>query len=116
MNASNGNSQASNVTTIMATLGDPTRRGLYEEIVRTGELSVIDLTRKSTISQPAVSQHLKALRLAGLVVERREGRRSLYRPQPAGLAPLFDWLDHYSTFWTDRVSALRSILKEIDPK
>jgi DNA-binding transcriptional ArsR family regulator len=104
------------VSLVMRTLGDPTRRGLYEEIVRRGETTVVALTRDAGISQPAVSQHLKSLREAGLVVERRAGRNAFYRPEPAGLAPLVDWLDHYSAFWRDRMTALRGLLQEIDPK
>lgn len=101
---------------IMQTLGDPTRRGLYEEIVRRGETSVVELTRGAAVSQPAVSQHLKALRAAGLVAERRQGRNAFYRCEPQGLEPLVDWLDHYAVFWRDRFTALRALLKEIDPQ
>lgn len=101
---------------VMRTLGDPTRRGLYEEIVRRGEATVVELTRTASVSQPAVSQHLKALREARLVTERREGRNAWYRPEPNGLEPLVDWLDHYAVFWRDRFTALRALLKEIDPK
>lgn len=104
------------LATIMSTLSDPTRRRLYEEIVRRGESSVIELTRSATVSQPAVSQHLKALRLAGLVSERRVGRNAFYRSEPAGLEPLLDWLDYYAVFWRDRFTALRALLKEIDPQ
>jgi DNA-binding transcriptional ArsR family regulator len=101
---------------VLRTLGDPTRRGLYEELVRRGEATVVELTRAGAVSQPAVSQHLKALRLTGLVAERREGRHTHYRPEPGGLEPLVDWLDHYAVFWRDRFTALRNLLKEIDPK
>lgn len=101
---------------VMRTLGDTTRRGLYEQIVSRGEATVVELTRDAGISQPAVSQHLRALRSAGLVAERRAGRNAFYRSDPAGLAPLVDWLDHYGAFWRDRLNALRTLLKEIDPK
>ncbi len=101
---------------VMRTLGDQTRRNLFETIVRRGETTVVDLTRDAGISQPAVSQHLKSLRLAGLVVERRAGRNAFYRPEPEGLAPLIDWLDHYALFWRDRLGALKTLLQEIDPK
>lgn len=104
------------IEAVMRTLGDPTRRGLYETIVRRGEVTVVDLTREVAISQPAVSQHLKALRSAGLVAERRAGRNAFYRSEPAGLAPLVDWLDVYGAFWRDRLTALRTLLQEIDPK
>jgi len=100
---------------VLRTLGDPTRRTLFERLVRHGEASVVALTRAGTVSQPAVSQHLKVLRAAGLVAERREGRNTFYRPEPRGLAPLVDWLDVYATFWRDRFGALRTLLEEIDP-
>lgn len=106
----------SRLSLVMRTLGDPTRRSLFEEIVRRGESRVLDLTPGSGISQPAVSQHLKSLREAGLVRERRSGRHAYYRPEPAGMAPLVDWLDLYSTFWRDRFSVLKDLLQEIDPK
>jgi DNA-binding transcriptional ArsR family regulator len=104
------------INLVMRTLGDATRRGLYEQIVSRGEATVVELTRDAGISQPAVSQHLRALRGAGLVAERRAGRNTYYRSSPAGIAPLVDWLDHYAVFWRDRFTALKDLLQEIDPK
>ena len=103
------------MSVLMRTLGDPTRRVLYERIVGGKDMSVGALVRGSTVSQPAVSQHLKALREAGLVAERREGRSVHYSAAPGGLAPLVDWLDHYGVFWRDRVGKLEILLREIDP-
>ena len=104
------------IATLMRTLADPTRRALFERVVNAGEAAVIELTTGSGVSQPAVSQHLKALRTAGLVAERREGRTTRYRATPEGLAPLVDWMAVYGIFWADRFAALKSVLKEIDPK
>jgi len=101
---------------LMRTLADPTRRALYERVVDAGEAAVMELTTGSGVSQPAVSQHLKALRAAGLVAERREGRTTRYRATPQGLAPLVDWIGVYGVFWADRFANLKSVLKEIDPK
>ena len=101
---------------VIRSLADPTRRAVYERLVQSGEAVVVELTRMGSVSQPAVSQHLKSLREAGLVSERREGRTTRYRAQPEGLAPLIDWLDVYGVFWRERFDALKSILKEIDPK
>lgn len=101
---------------LMRTLADPTRRALYERVVDAGEAAVMELTTGSGVSQPAVSQHLKALRAAGLVAERREGRTTRYRATPQGLAPLIDWIGVYGVFWADRFANLKSVLKEIDPK
>jgi DNA-binding transcriptional ArsR family regulator len=103
------------ITTVMRTLADPTRRGIFERVVNADEITVADLTRGSGVTQGAISQHLKALKQAGLVAERPEGRNVYYRARPDGLAPLVDWMDHYGIFWRDRFADLRSLLKEIDP-
>jgi DNA-binding transcriptional ArsR family regulator len=107
---------AADVSAVMRLLADPTRRQLFEQIVDRREATVVDLTRAGHVSQPAVSQHLKALKAGRLVAERREGRNSFYRADQEGLAPLVDWLDHYAVFWRDRVTALKTLLSEIDPK
>lgn len=100
---------------VMRTLADPTRRAVYERIVGADEITVAELTRGSGVTQGAVSQHLKSLKQAGLVAERPEGRNVYYRAQPAGLAPLVDWMGHYGVFWRERFADLRTLLKEIDP-
>jgi DNA-binding transcriptional ArsR family regulator len=102
------------VDTVMRALADPTRRAVFERIAKAREINVADLTRASGVTQGAVSQHLKSLKLAGLVAERPEGRKIYYRAKPEGLAPLFDWLGHYEVFWRDRLDALRNLLEEID--
>jgi DNA-binding transcriptional ArsR family regulator len=99
---------------LFRTLGDATRRGLFERLARNGELSVGDLTRGTDVSQPAVSQHLKALRTAGLVSEERRGRQVLYSARPEGLRPLVDWMSFYAAFWRDRFDALEDTLKRMD--
>lgn len=99
---------------LFRTLADGTRRGLFERLAREGELSVRALTDGAGVSQPAVSQHLKALRLAGLVGETRQGRTVLYRIRPEGLRPLADWIDLYGRFWADRFEALEDLLSRMD--
>jgi DNA-binding transcriptional ArsR family regulator len=103
------------INTVLRTLADPTRRAVFERIVGASEISVADLTRGSGVTQGAISQHLKSLKLAGLVAERPEGRHVYYRAEPQGLAPLFDWMSHYGIFWRDRFADLRALLKEIEP-
>jgi DNA-binding transcriptional ArsR family regulator len=110
---SSGNTVA--VTHLLRTLADPTRRAVFERITRTEEISVADLTRGSGVTQGAISQHLKTLKLAGLVTERPAGRNVYYRAAPQGLAPLAEWLDDYAVFWRERFADLRTLLKEIDP-
>ena len=107
--------QTNPIDAVMRTLADPTRRAVFERIVKSEEITVAELTRGSGVTQGAISQHLKSLKLAGLVVERPEGRNVYYRAQPQGLAPLVSWMDHYGVFWRDRFAALRTLLKEIDP-
>ena len=102
------------ITTVMRALADPTRRAVFERVYGAAEISVAELTRGSGVTQGAISQHLRSLRQAGLVIERPEGRNVFYRAQPEGLAPLVDWMDHYGAFWRERFESLRSLLKEID--
>src|SRR5580765_2560440 len=104
--------QTAPIDTVMRALADPTRRAVFERIVRSDEITVVELTRGSGVTQGAVSQHLKSLKLAGLVAERPEGRNVYYRAEPKGLAPLFDWMSHYALFWHDRFANLRTLLKE----
>jgi len=102
------------VTTVLRALADPTRRSVFERVASVREITVVELTRGSGVTQGAISQHLKALRQAGLVAERPEGRNVHYRARPEGLAPLFDWMKHYDAFWRDRFVDLKALLKEID--
>ncbi|HEY2659064.1 MAG TPA: metalloregulator ArsR/SmtB family transcription factor [Caulobacteraceae bacterium] len=99
---------------IFKALADPTRRAVFERLAD-GEMSVTELKAGFAISQPAISQHLAALRGAGLVTERREGRFAYYRVDPAGLGPLVDWIDRYRSFWPERIGRLKTLLKEMDP-
>jgi DNA-binding transcriptional ArsR family regulator len=99
----------------MRALADPTRRAVFERVASADEITVVELTRGSGVTQGAVSQHLKSLKLAGLVIERPEGRHVYYRVRPEGLEPLADWMSHYGVFWRDRFANLRSLLKDIDP-
>ena len=106
---------AAEVTAVMRALADPTRRAVFERVAGCDEITVVELTRGSGVTQGAISQHLKALKQAGLVAERPEGRNVFYRAQPEGLAPLADWMSHYGVFWRERFANLRTLLKEIDP-
>jgi len=102
------------INAVMRVLADPTRRAVFEQIVEAGELTVGALTEHNDVSQPAISQHVRALREAGLLGERRDGRLIHYRCEPRGLSPLVDWLGHYGVFWRERFANLRTMLKEID--
>ena len=103
------------INTVMRTLADPTRRAVFERIAQTDEISVAELTQGSGVTQSAISQHLRLLKQAGLIVDRAQGRNVFYRAEPEGLVPLADWMGHYGTFWCKRFSHLQTLLKEIDP-
>lgn len=98
---------------IFHALADPSRRAIFESLTR-GEAAVNELTARFEISQPAISQHLAALKGAGLVNARREGRRVFYRVQPRGMKPLIDWIAHYRAFWTEHVDRLEQLLEKMD--
>jgi DNA-binding transcriptional ArsR family regulator len=101
-------------TEIFAVLADPTRRAIFERLARDGEQTVRVLTDHSGVSQPAVSKHLGVLKLAGLVLDRRDGRQTHYSAQPQGLAPLLDWMDLYGAFWGARFDRLETLLNRMD--
>ena len=107
--------EAATIDAVMRALADPTRRAVFERVARADEITVVELTRGSGVTQGAISQHLKSLKQAGLVAERPEGRKVYYHAEPQGLAPLVDWIGHYGVFWRERFANLRSLLKELDP-
>ena len=84
-------------------LAGPRRRQILT-LVRDAELSAGEIAAKFDVTRPAVSQDLTLLKEAGLVTERRNGTRRLYRVRPEGLAPLKSFLDE---FWDDRLEALK---------
>lgn len=97
---------------IFQALADPTRRAVFERLCRR-EMSVAEITAGFTVSQPAISQHLAALRRAGLVRERREGRRAYYQSDPRGLEPLAAWVERHRQLWPERLQRLQRVVKEI---
>jgi DNA-binding transcriptional ArsR family regulator len=98
---------------VFKALADPTRRAVFERLAD-GEMSVGELKAGFDISQPAISQHLAALRGAGLVSERREGRFAYYRVEAGALEPLAAWMDRYRAFWPARIETLKDVLKGMD--
>jgi DNA-binding transcriptional ArsR family regulator len=88
----------------MDALGDPTRRAIFERL-RARPLSVGEIADGLPVSRPAVSQHLRVLKEAGLVTERRNGTRRLYRLDPDGVGEVRDYFDD---FWTDALSAFKA--------
>ena len=91
-------------------LGDRTRRAIFERLVD-GPCAVGELARGLPVSRPAVSQHLKVLKDAGLVVDQRSGNRRIYRINPAGLAELRADLDR---FWSSALTAYKAVVEQSD--
>lgn len=93
----------------MEALGDPTRRRVFD-LLRGGPRAVVDIAREVTVSRPAVSQHLRVLREAGLVIGERRGNRTLYRIDPRGLEPLRRYVE---SVWDDALGAFeRAVERE----
>jgi DNA-binding transcriptional ArsR family regulator len=92
----------------MDALGDPTRRAILERL-RDGAKAVGELAEGLPVSRPAVSQHLRVLEDAGLVVARKHGTRRLYRLDPGGLDELRAALD---SFWSDALAAFAAAAQE----
>ena len=88
----------------LSALADPTRRRVYERL-RSGPKAVCALARGMPVSRPAVSQHLKVLKRAGLVTHRQEGTRRVYYINPQGLGALRMWLDR---FWDQALTAFQA--------
>lgn len=91
-------------------LADPTRRRMLERIGR-GEIAAGVIASELPISAPAVSQHLKALREAGLVRVRVDGQRRLYSLDPDALGEVEAWIGRVRTFWSRRLDALEAALE-----
>jgi DNA-binding transcriptional ArsR family regulator len=93
----------------LTALADPTRRAVFERLHRS-PASVGELAAGLPVSRPAVSQHLKALKSAGLVIDRAQGARRIYYIDPQGLGELRRWLDQ---FWD---GALEAFAQEVDSR
>jgi DNA-binding transcriptional ArsR family regulator len=89
-------------------LGDPTRRAIFERLIEQPS-AVSELARELPISRPAVSQHLKVLKDAGLVVDKRAGKQRIYQVDPDGLAALRAELDR---FWTKALAAYKKVVEQ----
>ena len=88
-------------------MGDPTRREIFERLV-VEPLAVGEIARQLPVSRPAVSQHLKVLKDAGLVVDRQAGTRRIYRVDPDGIAAMRAELDR---FWTQALANFKDIVE-----
>ena len=89
-------------------LGDPTRRSVLEEL-RDAPRAVGEIAARLPVSRPAVSQHLRVLKEAGLVTERQNGTRRLYRVDPDGLAELREYLEG---FWEEALANFKAAAEQ----
>jgi DNA-binding transcriptional ArsR family regulator len=94
----------------MSALGDPTRRAIFERLAA-GPSPVGELAKDLPVSRPAVSQHLKVLKDAGLVTDRQVGNRRLYQLNPDGIGALRAYLDQ---FWNQALAAFKTAAEHVD--
>jgi DNA-binding transcriptional ArsR family regulator len=92
----------------LTALGDPTRRAIFERLAG-GPRAVGELAHELPVSRPAVSQHLKVLKDAGLVVDRPDGTRRLYQLDPTGIEAVRGYFD---TLWTQALAAYKMAVEE----
>ncbi len=92
----------------LGALGDPTRRAIFERLAE-GPRAVGDLARELPVSRPAVSQHLKVLKEAGLVLDRRAGNRRIYQVDPTGVGALRAYLEQ---FWQRSLTAFKAAVEQ----
>ncbi len=95
---------------VYGAIADPTRRALLLRLADEGERNVTELLKPFSISQPAVSKHLRILREAGLVRSRKEGRLRLYEIEANRLRQVFDWVSHFEQYWDEKLDALGGYL------
>jgi DNA-binding transcriptional ArsR family regulator len=98
---------------VFRAVADPTRRGVLD-LLRDADRSVTELAAPFALTQPAISQHLRVLREAGLVHVQAAGRRRLYRLDAGPLRELYDWAGHFARFWPVKLGALGRYLDSLD--
>jgi DNA-binding transcriptional ArsR family regulator len=98
---------------LFGALANPTRRDILDMLLD-GEQSAGDIAARFAMSRPSVSEHLRALREAGLVAERTEGRNVLYSPTPEPLLAVRDWLTPHERFWRERMRRMRATLDALE--
>ena len=104
--------RSSTTSDVFNAIGDVHRREILDALI-TGEKAVGAIVDDLSMSQPQVSKHLRVLSEVGLVRCRAEGRRRLYRLEPAHLRPLHEWLAKYEQAWNDRMDRLDDYLQEL---
>ena len=91
---------------VFVALADPSRRTIVERLALAGRATPTELAGELPMTRQAVAKHLATLEHAGLVHARREGRHTVYRPDPAPLRDATAWMDHVGAAWDERLEAL----------
>jgi DNA-binding transcriptional ArsR family regulator len=95
---------------VYSAIADPTRRAVLLRLAREGEKNVSELMEPFSISQPAVSKHLRILREARLVSTRKDGRTRVYAIDAGRLLEVYDWVSHFERYWDEKLDALNAYL------
>jgi DNA-binding transcriptional ArsR family regulator len=104
--------RASTTSDVFNAIAEAHRREILDTLIA-GEKAVGTIVNDLSLSQPQVSKHLRVLSEVGLVTCRAEGRRRLYRLEPARLRPMHEWLANYEQAWNDRLDRLDAYLEEL---
>jgi DNA-binding transcriptional ArsR family regulator len=107
--------RSSTTSDVFNAIAEANRREILDELID-GEKAVGAIVSGLSMSQPQVSKHLRVLSEVGLVTSRAEGRRRLYRLEPARLRPLHEWLANYEQAWNERLDRMDDYLKELQAK
>ncbi len=97
---------------IFTALSDPTRREILEMLANSGQLSATEIYDHFPVSHPAISQHLKALREANLVLVEKKAQQRIYRMNPEAMQVVESWVQKMTRLWEGRFDALERVLKE----
>jgi len=104
--------RSSTTSDVFNAIAEPRRREILDALIP-GEKAVGTIVNDLSLSQPQVSKHLRVLSEVGLVSCRAEGRRRLYRLEPARLRPMHEWLGKYEQAWNERLDRMDDYLKEL---
>src|SRR5437879_8736062 len=104
--------RSSTTSDVFNAIGDARRREVLDALIA-GEKAIGAIVNDLSMSQPQVSKHLRVLSEVGLVRSRAEGRRRLYRLEPAHLRPIHEWLAKFERAWNDRLDRIDDYLKEL---
>ncbi len=100
---------------VFQAVADPTRRAILDRL-RKGSAPVTELASGFRVSRPAISRHLRVLRNAKLVREKKDGRQRIYQLEPEGIQDVASWAEEYRVFWQHNISSLKRHLEKPSEK